>query len=82
MEIKIRNVDPVAVKKIDEMAKRKKISRQEYLKTLVEKIAYDKEVSEKEARLEMVISKNTELMGDMINSMERMEKIMSELIEE
>ena len=82
MEIKIRNVDPVAVKKIDEMAKRKKVSRQEYLKTLVEKIAYDKEVSEKEARLEMVISKNTELMGDMINSMERMEKIMSELIEE
>ncbi|SFQ85791.1 hypothetical protein [Priestia endophytica] len=32
MEIKVRNVDPVAVKKIDELAKEKGISRQEFLK--------------------------------------------------
>ncbi|MFS0907242.1 hypothetical protein AB3N02_30120 [Priestia aryabhattai] len=36
MEIKVRNVDPIAVKKIDEMAKRKNISRQEFLKSQLE----------------------------------------------
>ena len=55
MEIKIRNVDPVALKKIDEMAKRKSISRQEFLKSVVEKVAYEKEQNEKEMRLELII---------------------------
>jgi len=36
MEIKVRNVDPIAIKKIDEMAKEKKISRQEFLKGQIE----------------------------------------------
>lgn len=32
MEVKIRGVDPVVVKKIDELAKRQHMSRNEYLK--------------------------------------------------
>ena len=82
MEIKIRNVDPVALKKIDEMAKRKSISRQEFLKAAVEKIAYEKEVTEKEARLEMIISKNIEAMEQMNYSVTRLENLMAELLEE
>ncbi|WP_374109852.1 hypothetical protein [Priestia aryabhattai] len=32
----LRNIDPIAVKKIDEIAKEKKISRQEFLKGQIE----------------------------------------------
>lgn len=39
MEIKIRNVDVVAVKRIDELAKEKKLSRNEFLKTQIERFA-------------------------------------------
>ena len=52
LEIKIRNVDPVALKKLDEMAKRKSISRQEFLKSLLEKIAYEPEQNEREMQLQ------------------------------
>lgn len=82
MEIKIRNVDPIAVKKIDEMAKSKKISRQEYLKAIVEKIAHEIKQSEKEARLEMIISKNIIAMEEMTNAINRIENLMTALMEE
>ncbi|WP_419146610.1 hypothetical protein [Priestia endophytica] len=40
MEIKVRNVDLVSVKKIDEMAKVKGISRQEFLKGQLEMLVF------------------------------------------
>jgi hypothetical protein len=40
MEIKVRNVDPVAGKKIDELAKEKGISRQEFLKKQSETLTF------------------------------------------
>lgn len=39
MDVCIRKVDPVAIKKIDELAKRKGISRNEYLKKHIEQMA-------------------------------------------
>ena len=36
MEIKVRELDPVCVKKIDELARKKKMSRNAYLKSLLE----------------------------------------------
>jgi len=36
MEIKIRNIDPTAVRKLDELAKAKKMSREKYLRELLE----------------------------------------------
>lgn len=39
MEIKIRNVDMAAVKKIDQTAKRQGLSRNEYLKRQIEHLA-------------------------------------------
>lgn len=82
MDIILRNIDPVAVKKIEEMSKKKNISRQEFLKSAVEKIAYEKEVSEKDARLEMIISKNIEVMEQMSNSVNRLENLLADLMEE
>ena len=82
MDLLLRNIDPVAVKKFDEMAKKKSISRQEVLKSVLEKVAYEKEQNEKEARLEMIISKNIIAMEQMTNAVNRLENLLSELMEE
>ncbi|MCK1985997.1 MULTISPECIES: hypothetical protein [unclassified Peribacillus] len=82
MDIFLRNIDPIVVKKFDEMAKKKSISRQEFLKSLLEKNAYEKDIDEKEARLEMIISKNIEAMEQMNNSVTRLENLLADLMEE
>ncbi|MFE4242559.1 hypothetical protein [Peribacillus butanolivorans] len=82
MDIILRNIDPVAMKKIDEMAKRKSISRQEFLKSIVEKIAYEKEQNEKEMRMEMIISKNILVMEEMTKTIIRLENLLVDLMEE
>ncbi|MGZ9817478.1 hypothetical protein ACXM0N_16425 [Peribacillus simplex] len=82
MDIFLRNIDPVVIKKIDEMAKRKSVSRQVFLKSIVEKVAYEKEQNEKEMRMEMIISKNILVMVKMSEAVERLENLMYELMEE
>ncbi|WP_203289387.1 hypothetical protein [Metabacillus sp. cB07] len=82
MEIKIRDVDPIAVKKFDELAKKNKISRQVLLKSIFEKVAYEKEMTEKDARLEMLITKNIQVMELMADRVERLENILEVLMEE
>jgi len=62
MEIKIRYVDPVAVKKIDKIAKEKKISRQEFLKGQIETLAVFQEQKDREAELENIIYQNIKMM--------------------
>lgn len=82
MEIKIRNIDPVAIKKFDEEAKKKAISRQEYLKSVLEKIAFDNEISEREMRLEWLISKNIIVMELMSKRVNQLEDLLRDLMEE
>ena len=50
MNISIRDVDPVAIKKIDELAKKKGISRNEYLKNQIIQIAIVQDLNEMENR--------------------------------
>ncbi|MFD4820128.1 hypothetical protein [Peribacillus butanolivorans] len=82
MDIFLRNIDPIAIKKIDEMAKRKSISRQEFLKSIVEKIAYEPEQNEREMRLEMIIKKNNQIMEEATNTISRFENLLVDLTEE
>lgn len=82
MDIFLRNIDPIAVKKIDKFAKEKSISRQEFLKSVVEKVAYEKEVTEREMRLEWIIEKNTHVMAEMIDAVNRLENFLVDLMEE
>ncbi|MCY8231999.1 hypothetical protein [Priestia endophytica] len=82
MDIFLRNIDPIAVKKIDETAKKKSISRQEFLKSAVEKIAYEKEITEREIRLEMIIAKNIQAMEKMTDRVEQLENVLADLMEE
>jgi hypothetical protein len=80
MEIKVRNVDPIAVKKIDEMAKRKNISRQEFLKSQLEMLAFFHEQTNRELQLENMLEKVLQMMGQCSTTMENMNDIMHELI--
>ncbi|MBK5502202.1 hypothetical protein [Peribacillus sp. TH14] len=82
MDIFLRNIDPVAMKKIDEMAKRKSISRQEFLKSIVEKVAYEPEINENEFRLESIIKMNFQIMKEATSTINRFENLLVELTEE
>ncbi|PEZ02520.1 hypothetical protein CN326_20040 [Bacillus sp. AFS018417] len=72
MEIRIREVDPVAVNKIDEMAKRKGISRQKFLKGQIEMIAFFQEQNKREMELENLIEKNIHMMNMCTSEMQKM----------
>ena len=56
MDIKVRNVDPVAIKKIDELVKAKGISRNEYLKKYISQIAAMKEMKEVENKYSNLVN--------------------------
>lgn len=73
MEIKIRNLEPATIKKIDELAKQKGISRQEYLKSHLESFAvsglHSDIIDRYEKQLQvnnMLLEKNTQTMNEMI----------------
>ena len=57
MEVKIRGVDPAAVKKIDELAKKQHISRNQYLASLVNNFAALEEFKSYQKQYETVIKK-------------------------
>ena len=80
MEIKIRNVDPIAVKKIDELAKERKVSRQEFLKSQLETLAFFRKQTDRENELENLIEKNIKMMEKCAASMENMNHILLEMI--
>ena len=79
MNISLRNIDPVAIKKIDELAKKKGISRNEYLKMYIQQIAIIKDINEmdnKYSNLVDAITDRLEKANDVIHEnnvmMERM----------
>lgn len=59
LNILLRDIDVVAVKKIDEMAKKERVSRNEFLKKRIEEIAYknmkQKEFLDYEKRMNLFI---------------------------
>lgn len=68
-EIKIRNLDPVILKKIDETAKKKNLSREEYLRRYLTKISELEDViqlDEKYANLVEVLSDRMEQANEII----------------
>ena len=79
MNISLRNIDPVAIRKIDELAKKKGISRNEYLKMYIQQIAIIKDINEmdnKYSNLVDTITDRLEQSNDVIHEnnvmMERM----------
>ena len=62
MDIFLRNIDPVAMQKVDELAKENGMSRQQFLKKQFEVLAFFDEQVEREKRLEAIIHQNIEMM--------------------
>lgn len=80
MEIKIRDVDPVVVKKIDELAKKQHMSRNQYLKHCVSQCAIVQDVidlDKKYTDLVNVLSDRMQQANDVIaTNSEVLEKIL------
>ena len=69
MEIKIRNVDPVVVTKLDELARKQHLSRNEYLNKIVSRCAVVQDVidlDKKYADLVNVLAERLEQAADVI----------------
>ncbi|BCC15064.1 hypothetical protein BC30048_p2077 (plasmid) [Bacillus cereus] len=77
MEIKIRDVDPIAIKKLDEVAKKKKISRQKLLKGIIEMTAFMPEDTKREKELERLLEKNITAMENCYQAMEKMNQFLT-----
>lgn len=85
-DIIIRNLEPVVLQKIDELAKKKKISREEYLRRYLTKVSELEDVvqlDEKYSNLISVLSERMEQANDVIeiNTMflQRMEDYLKNL---
>ncbi|MDC2867798.1 hypothetical protein [Bacillus sp. BP-3] len=72
MEVRIRNMNPVAVKRIDEIAKAKGLSRDKFLKGQLETLAFYREQQNRELYLQQLIEKNICAMEDCFQAMEKM----------
>ncbi|MDH2449572.1 hypothetical protein PQ796_03270 (plasmid) [Priestia megaterium] len=82
MDILLRDIDPTAVKKIDEIAKEKKISRQEFLKGQVETLAVFQEQKDREAELENIIYQNIKMMEKCAVAIETVNGFIQEMMGE
>jgi len=88
MEIKVRNIDPSTVASLDEKASARGLSRNEYLKRMLEKMAtvdsWYEERNEYESlvkSLEGIIRHNSQELQRYKDSMDRIEKYMSDIAE-
>jgi hypothetical protein len=71
-EVRIRNVDAAAIKKIDELAKQKNMSRNTFLKAYIESLSVMGELKEMDIRYTLlvenvagIIERNTLLMEEL-----------------
>jgi hypothetical protein len=80
MDIFLRNIDPVAMQKVDELAKENGMSRQKFLKEQFEVLAFFDEQVAREKRLEAIIDQNIELMKQCSITIEKMNNILYELM--
>lgn len=82
MEVRIREVNPVIVKTIDELARKNNQSRQVYLKKQIELLATDYMQSEKISHLEKQLQANTLTLKEVAKAINRMNSIIEELMED
>lgn len=80
MDVLIRDVDPHAVKKIDEWAKKKNVSRQIYLKELIEKATLLEMVSTADNSFEKQLQVNTLFLEKTSDSVNELVGLLKELI--
>ena len=80
MEIKIRGINPHAVKKIDELAKEKNLSRNEYLKNTLEELSFLQMKDNVNDRMEKQIQANNIFMQRNSESLDELVSVLKEMI--
>jgi len=80
MDIFLRNIDPVAMQKVDELAKENGMSRQKFLKEQFEVLALFDEQVAREKRLEGIIDQNIQLMNQCSITIEKINNTLRELM--
>jgi hypothetical protein len=78
MEIKIRGADPVAIKKIDGLAKAQNISRNTYLANLINNYAALEEFKSYEQRYQTALDRCLNVIQRNSECLERMTKLLEE----
>ncbi|MFP3470890.1 hypothetical protein R0J90_12690, partial [Micrococcus sp. SIMBA_144] len=82
MDIIIRNIGPSIVKDIDEKAKKSKLSRQQYLKNLLENHVLIREINSREMEFKNTLEKNTEILYMVGKQLEKSTDVLNLLMEE
>ncbi|OQR53284.1 hypothetical protein [Bacillus sp. CDB3] len=72
MEIRVRNMNPVAVKRIDEIAKTKGLSRDKFLQGQLETLAFYREQQTRELHLQQLVEKNIVAMENCFKAVQDM----------
>lgn len=80
MDVLIRDVNPVAVKKIDELAKKKQLSRNQYLKNYIETLAVLDELNRQEDRYIELTKLLSSLVEKNIVVLTQVEQLLAEVI--
>lgn len=82
MEIKVRELNPIVVQTIDERAKKRGLSRQHYLKELIENYVMQKELNETDQAYKTLIEKNTEALHRFSDQMQQQNEWLESLSED
>ncbi|OAH58677.1 hypothetical protein AWH48_16910 [Domibacillus aminovorans] len=82
MDVIVRNIDPLAMKIIDELAKKQRISRQEFLKGQLETLAFYRDNHDQVLQLQTIIEKNIVMLEHFDQSVSRMNEFIKIMIEE
>ena len=80
MDLHIRNIDPYAVKKIDELAQRSGVSRQVYLKETIESFAMLEVLTNKEKYYDKQLQANTIFLQKASNNLDELVEVLKELL--
>ncbi|MGE6348849.1 hypothetical protein ACQKIY_29340 [Bacillus mycoides] len=72
MEVRVRNMNPVAVKRIDEIAKTKGLSRDKFLQGQLETLAFYREQQNRELYLQQLLEKNIYAMESCFEAVKEM----------
>ncbi|SDI43386.1 hypothetical protein [Natribacillus halophilus] len=78
MEVRIRYMEPWVVKKIDELAKQKQMTRQEFLHAQLTQMAIFHQEDERVQRLEELVASNLHVMERCATSMQTMNALIGD----
>ena len=80
MDINIRGIDPYAIKKIDELAKEKNLSRNQYLVNVLEEFSFLNMKDNMNDRLEKQIQVNNIFMKRNSETLDELVSVLKEMV--